>query len=61
MFWIFGVRNDAFEAKLYNKYDTFDQISNKSMEDRGYAYLHCDLRHGSFNHNDFHSQIASYE
>jgi hypothetical protein len=33
----------AFEAKMFNRYGTFDQIANKSMEDRGYAYLHCDL------------------
>ncbi len=37
----FRIRNVAFEAKVFNKYGTFDQIANRSME--GYAYLHCDL------------------
>jgi hypothetical protein len=61
MIWIFGIKNVAFEANLFNTYDIFDQIANKSMEDLGYAYLHCDLRHGSFNHNHSHSQIISYK
>jgi hypothetical protein len=39
----FGIRNVAFEAKVLNRYNTFDQIANRSMEDLGYAYLHCDL------------------
>ncbi len=59
-FGFFGIRNVAFEAKLFNMYDTFDQIANKSMEDLGYAYLHCDLKHGSSNHNHSHKQITSY-
>jgi hypothetical protein len=53
MIWIFGVKNVTFEAKLFNTYDIFYQIANKSMEDLGYAYLHCDLRHGGSNHNHF--------
>jgi hypothetical protein len=28
---------------VLNRYGTFDQIANRSMEDPGYAYLHCDL------------------
>jgi len=39
----FGIRNIAFEAKVLNRYGTFDQITNRSMEDSNYAYLHCDL------------------
>jgi hypothetical protein len=39
----FGVRDVAFEAKLLNKYSTFDQIANRTMEYPSYAYLHCDL------------------
>jgi hypothetical protein len=39
----FGIRNVPFEAKVLNRYGTFDQIANKSMEDPSYAYLHYDL------------------
>jgi hypothetical protein len=39
----FEVRNVTFETKVFNRYATFDQIANKSMEDLHYAYLHCDL------------------
>jgi hypothetical protein len=39
----FIITNVAFEAKVFKRYGTFDQIANKSMEDPGYAYLHCDL------------------
>jgi hypothetical protein len=39
----FGIRNVPFKAKVLNRYGTFDQIANKSMEDLSYAYLHCDL------------------
>ncbi len=39
----FGIRDVAFEAMVLNRYGTFDQITNKSMEDPSYAYLHCDL------------------
>jgi hypothetical protein len=28
----FGVRNVVFEVKLLNKYGTFDQIANRTME-----------------------------
>jgi hypothetical protein len=38
----FKIRDVAFEAKVFNKYGTFDQITNKSMEDLNYTYLHCD-------------------
>jgi hypothetical protein len=37
----FRITNVAFEAKVFNKYGTFDRIANRNME--GYAYLHCDL------------------
>jgi len=39
----FKIRNVAFEAKVFNKYGTFDQIPNRNMEFPSYAYLHCDL------------------
>ncbi len=39
----FGIKNVAFEAKVFNRYGTFDQITNMNMEDPSYAYLHCDL------------------
>jgi hypothetical protein len=39
----FEIIDVAFEAKVFNRYGTFDQIANRSMEDLGYAYLHCDL------------------
>jgi hypothetical protein len=28
---------------VFNRYDTFDGIANRSMEDSSYAYMHCDL------------------
>jgi hypothetical protein len=39
----FRIRDVAFEAKVFNRYDIFDWIANKSMEDPDYAYLHCAL------------------
>ncbi len=39
----FGIRDVAFEAKVFNRYGTFDHVINNNMEDPGYAYLHCDL------------------
>jgi hypothetical protein len=36
----FEIRDVTFEAKVLNRYGTFDQIANRSMEDPGYAYLH---------------------
>jgi hypothetical protein len=39
----FRIKDVAFEAKVLNRYGTFDQITNKGMEDLSYAYLHCDL------------------
>jgi hypothetical protein len=42
--WLeFGIRDVAFEVKVFNKYGTFDRITNMSMEDPSYAYLNCDL------------------
>jgi hypothetical protein len=34
------VKDVAFETKVLNKYGTFDQITNRTMEDLGYVYLH---------------------
>jgi len=39
----FRIRDVTFEAKVFNRYGTFDQIVNKNMEDPSYAYLHCDF------------------
>ncbi len=39
----FGIKDVAFEVKVFNRYGTFDWITNRSMEDSSYAYLHCDL------------------
>ncbi len=39
----FRIKDVAFEAKTFNRYDNFDQITNKSMENSSYAYLHHDL------------------
>jgi hypothetical protein len=39
----FKIKNVAFEAKVFNRYDIFDRIVNRSMEDPCYTYLHYDL------------------
>ncbi len=39
----FGIRDVAFESKVFNRYGTFDRIINKSMENPNYKYLHYDL------------------
>jgi hypothetical protein len=39
----FGIRDVALEANVFNRYGTFDQITNRNMENLDYAYLHCDL------------------
>jgi hypothetical protein len=39
----FGIRDVVFEAKVLNRYNTFDQIVNRTMEDANDVYLHCDL------------------
>jgi hypothetical protein len=39
----FKIRDVAFEAKVFDRYGTFDQIANRSMEDLGHAFYHCDL------------------
>jgi hypothetical protein len=39
----FGIKDLAFEAKVFNKYGTIDQIANMSMVDLDYTYLHYDL------------------
>jgi hypothetical protein len=39
----FGIRDVTFEAKVLNRYGTFDGIAKRSMENPSYAYLHCDL------------------
>jgi hypothetical protein len=39
----FRIRDVAFEANVFNRYGTSDQIANKGMENPSYAYLHCVL------------------
>jgi hypothetical protein len=39
----FGISDVAFEARVFNRYGTFDQIANRNIEDPNCAYLHCDL------------------
>ncbi len=39
----FIIRDFAFEAKVFNRYGTFDQIANMIMENPSYTYLHCEL------------------
>ncbi len=38
----FKIKDVAFKAKVFNRYGTFDRITNTSMENLGYAYLHYD-------------------
>jgi hypothetical protein len=42
MIWILELKMLHLKQKVFNRYGTFDRIANKSMEDLGYAYLHCD-------------------
>ncbi len=39
----FKIIDVTFEAKVFNRYGTFDWIANRKMEGLSYAYLHCDL------------------
>jgi hypothetical protein len=39
----FRIKDVEFEAKVLNRYGTFNRITNRNMEDTCYAYLHCDL------------------
>jgi hypothetical protein len=39
----FKIKYVTFEANVFNRYGTFDQIANKNMENPSYAYLHCGL------------------
>jgi hypothetical protein len=39
----FGIRDVVFETKVLNRYNTFDQTVNRTMEDAGDVYLHYDL------------------
>ncbi len=38
-----GVQDVAFEAKVFNRYGTYDCITNKSLKDLSYVYLHHGL------------------
>ncbi len=35
----FKIKDVTFEAKVFNRYNTFDQIANKGMEDHGLECL----------------------
>jgi hypothetical protein len=39
----FEIRDVTFETKVFNRYGTFDWITNKNMKNSNYAYLHCHL------------------
>ncbi len=39
----FKIRDVALEVKVFNRYVTFDQIANTSMENSSFAYFHFDL------------------
>jgi len=57
----FRIRDVAFEAKVFNRYGTFDQITNRSMENPSYTHLHYDLLDKAImNTNHFEGEIASY-
>jgi hypothetical protein len=38
----FEIKDVMFEAKVFNKYGTFDRIAYRTMKDSRYTYLHCD-------------------
>ncbi len=42
----YRVQDVAFKANVFNRYDTFDCIAHKILEDPSYVYLHCDLLDG---------------
>ncbi len=44
--WLIVVVDDLHFG-IRNKYDTFDWIVNKNLEDTSYAYLHYDLLHNT--------------
>jgi hypothetical protein len=39
----FKIKDVTFDTKVFNRYGTFDQITNGNIEDVSYAYLHYDL------------------
>jgi hypothetical protein len=54
----FGIRDVTFEAKVFNRYGTFDQIANRSMENPSYAHLHYNLSDKAImNTNHFEGEI----
>lgn len=58
----FGIKDGVFKTKVFNRYGTFDWITNESMKDLGYTYLHCEfVGLGNFDHNHFDCEIASYK
>jgi hypothetical protein len=38
----FEIKDVTFEAKVFNKYGTFDRIAYRTMKYSRYTYLHCD-------------------
>ncbi len=54
----FRIKDVAFEAKVFNRYGTFDQIANRSMENPSYAHLHYNLSDKAImNTNHFEGEI----
>ncbi len=57
----FKIKDVAFEAKVLNRYGTFDQIANRSMERSKLCIFALELvGQGNFDHNHFESEIVSY-
>jgi hypothetical protein len=38
-----GFHDVAFEGLVLNRYGTFDHITKKTTDDRGYVYPYCEL------------------
>jgi hypothetical protein len=39
----FGIKDGVFKTKVFNRYGAFDRITNESMQDLGYVYLHYEI------------------
>ncbi len=55
----FGIKDIPFETKVFNRYGTFNQIANRSMEELCIGALWF-VKQGSSNHNHLEGEIASY-
>jgi len=57
----FRIKDVAFEAKVFNKYGTFDRIANRSMEIYVMHICIVIFGHGSSEHNNFEGEIVLYK